>query len=168
MQKLTRSPVHALAVLAAIVGIACSDTPEGPIATSSSPLAGLLKGLANDSAPTAPGSSTLGSGAIHGTVRGQSAPGSGPDTMATAARVSGVKVTAYKLVLEGTTPTAGAQVAATTTDSTGAFALPSLPGGNYVVTFVPPNDSKYRGQYVFGPVNSETDRFPWYIVLSNR
>jgi hypothetical protein len=156
-------------MVAAAVGIACSGTPEAPIASTTSPMSGLLKGLTNDSAPTSPGTPTTpSSGVIHGTVRGQAVPGSGPDTMATAARVANVKVTAYKLVVDGTTPTAGEQVGATTTNATGEFALPSLPGGTYLVTFVPPNDSKYRGQYVFGPVNSLTDRYPWYIVLSNR
>lgn len=170
MLKLTRSPARALAlVAAAVVGIACSESAEGPIATTTSPLSGLLKGLTNDSAPTSPTTPTTAtSGTIHGTVRGQALPGSGPDTMATAPRVANVKVNAYKLVLDGTTPTAGEPVGATTTNANGEFALPSLPSGTYLVTFVPTNDSKYRGQYVFGPVNSLTDRYPWYIVLSNR
>lgn len=164
------SPARALAlVVGATVAIACSDSTEAPFVTTNSPLAGLLKGVTNDSAPATSGSSTTAtSGTIHGTVRGQAVPGSGPDTMATAPRIANVKVTAYKLVGDGATATAGEQVGATTTNASGEFSLPALPGGSYYVTFVPPSDSKYRGQYVFGPVNSQTDSYPWYIVLSNK
>jgi hypothetical protein len=169
MLKLT-SPARTLAlVIGAAVAIACSDSTEAPFVTTNSPLSGLTKGATNDSAPAAPGTPvTAAAGSIHGTVRGQSAPGSGPDTMATAPRIANVKVTAYKLVGDGATATAGEQVAAATTNANGEFTLPTLPSGSYYVTFVPPSDSKYRGQYVFGPVNSQTDRYPWYIVLSNK
>ena len=87
--------------------------------------------------------------------------------MVTAPRIANVKVTAYTIASNtGGEVAPGDQVATTTTNASGDFQLPTLPGGNYVVTFIPPAESKYRGQYTSGPVNSQTDRYPWYIVLS--
>jgi hypothetical protein len=171
MLRLKRSPVPALLLaITTTVAIACGDkgAADPVVVTTTSPLAGLQRGQTNDSAPGAPSTPpATSSGAIHGTVRGPAAPGSGPDTMVTAPRIANVKVTAYTIASNtGGEVAPGDQVATTTTNASGEFQLPTLPGGNYVVTFIPPAESKYRGQYTSGPVNSQTDRYPWYIVLS--
>lgn len=152
------------AVLAGAVTIgACGSDPVPPSVPS------ILAGLAAtnaDSAPPPTPQPTPGTGAFHGLVLGH---GTGPDTMATAPRLQGVKVTAYPHSgWDGQEPVVGAAAAVMTTDGTGAYQSPMLPGGNYIITFVPPTDSEYRGVYVQGNINSTSDVGTWVVILPRK
>lgn len=156
--------VAAAIALAGMVSMACSDSPTQPAA---SPIAGLASATTKDSSGTAvpqpPASSTPGT--FHGTVIGKSVAGGG-DTLATAPRLAGVKVTAYPTTNAGAAnPTLGAAAASVTTGADGQFALPELPGGAYVVTFTPPAGSGYSGQWVTATAYSGSGVYPWWVVL---
>jgi hypothetical protein len=159
---------HALALAAAAgIVIACSDS--GPTGAENSPLAGLSQVANKDSAgnPPPPPPQTGTPGYFRGTVLGPSVPGAGNDSLATAPRVAGVVVTAYPRLAGGTPaePAVGPAAGSVTTGADGKFQLPTLPAGEYVVTFTPPANSIYGGVWVTGPVHSMSHEHPWWVVL---
>lgn len=165
MHRLLRPGSIALVLMAATL-VACSDDPTG---TGNSPLAGLSQREGADSVgnPLPPEPTTPTPGSFHGTVLGPSEPGAGNDSLATAPRVSGVVVTAYP-VTGGTpgSPTLGAAEATVTTGADGKFQLPTLAGGEYVVTFNPPASSIYGGVWVSQAFTSaQSNDWPWWVVL---
>src|ERR1041385_5678057 len=141
-----------LATLAsAFIVVACSESSAPAI---HSPAAGLSKIEANnDSTPTPPPDpGTAEAGSFHGFVFGLGPSGSGPDTMANAVKLQGVRVAAYPYLLElndDGSPKTGPEEAAVFTDADGAFQFPALKGGVYVVTFKPqpPNDATWYGAW---------------------
>ena len=155
-----------LLVLALTSGfaVACSDSPTE---NENSPLAGLAQRDGKDSAgnPLPPPPTTPVPGGFHGTVLGPSVPGSGVDTLATAPRVSGVVVTAYR-VTGGTQPNPelGPAERTVTTGADGKFAL-TLSGGDYVVTFNPPASSIYGGVWVTAATSTTSNEWPWWVIL---
>lgn len=152
-----------LTMLFALV-VACSDDPTG---TDSSPLLGLQQRAGNDSAgnppPPPPAQPTAGS--LHGTVLGPAAPGSGNDSLTSMPRIAGVAVTAYPKLADGDPPQVGPGIASDTTGADGTFQFPTLPGGEYVVTFNPPSSSEYGGVYVTATVSAQSNSHPWWVVL---
>lgn len=144
--------------------VACSDDPTEPEA---SPLAGLAQRDGRDSTgnPLPPPPSTPVPGAVHGTVLGPSEPGQGVDTLATAPRISGVVVKAFK-VTGGTQaePELGPVEQSVTTSADGKFAL-TLSGGDYVVTFTPPANSIYGGVWVTASTSATSNDWPWWVIL---
>src|SRR6185503_8915143 len=91
-------PAFALLIaLTSGFAIACSD--NDPTGTENDPLAGLSQRAGQDSTgnPLPPAPNTPVAGGFHGTVLGPSTPGSGGDTLATAPRISGVVVKAFKV-----------------------------------------------------------------------
>ena len=60
---------------------------------------------------------------------------------------------------------AGAAVATTTSSASGAWSLPTLPGGDYIVTFVPPESSGYRAGWTIGTAWTQSGVDPWQIHL---
>jgi hypothetical protein len=165
--KLNSRRVVAFALIAGLA-VACSD---GPTDTDTSPLAGLAETEARDSAgntPTPP-TGTLTPGYFHGTVLGQAPPGSGNDSLANMPRISGVVVTAYALLgYSSTGPNLGTTAGTATTGSDGKFQLPTLPGGEYVVTFTPPANSVYRGVWATAYANESSADWPWWVVLPKK
>jgi hypothetical protein len=165
MKRFNRPGVLLLFTLTAGLAIACSDDPTG---TDNSPIAGLAQREGSDSTgnplPPPPANPTPGS--FHGTVLGPSTPGTGGDTLATAPRVAGVVVAAY-LVTGGTeaNPTLGPVAASATTGADGKFALTTLSGGTYVVTFTPPANSIYGGVWVTAATSATSNDWPWWVVL---
>jgi hypothetical protein len=153
--------------LASALVVACASESTAPI--DSSPIAGLAEGQSTDStgAPPPPSPNPAAPGYVRGTVLGPSAPGAGNDSLNTAPRVAGVKVTAYPRVAPTASDTIGIGPAAATvtTGADGKFELPTLPGGGYLVTFVPPEGSIYGGIWVTGPIHSTSHEWPWWIVL---
>lgn len=153
-----------LALLAGLT-IACSDDPTG---TEQNPLSGLSQRTGSDSLgnplPPAPANPTP------GVFRGQVlAPCTGSctgDTLATAPRIPGVVIKAYK-VMGGSAanPTLGPVAATVTTGADGKFTLPELPGGEYVVTFTPPPTTNYAGVWVTAHTSSQSDDYPWWVIL---
>lgn len=163
----TSLALKAAVALALTGAAACSnDTTTNP--QSSSILAGLSATPSNDTNPS-PSPVPSGTGNFRGTVMGPSVTGPGTDTLATSPRVAGVVVTIYPRLadLNGQI-TMGAAAGSTTTNVQGLFTLPTLPAGEYVVTFVPPPSSIYRGSYVFGPLRSNSNLFPWWVVLTKK
>ena len=162
--------VRALTLLALTAGfaIACSDT--GP-RVDTSPLAGLTRVQSNDSGTTAPPPGPATPGSFHGVVLGQAANIPGSDTLANAPRLANVRVTAYPRVQSRTdTLGVGPAAASVLTDQNGAFQVPELPGGEYVVTFNPqsPDDLKYTGAWSIATIHSRSNDYPWWIMLMKK
>jgi hypothetical protein len=157
--------VLALALVASSVACSGDDPNEPP----SSPLEGLPAVVASDSLGNLPPgvAAASGPGYFRGTVLGESAPGAGNDSLQTAPRVAGAVVTAYPVLSgSGASVEIGDAAASVTTGADGRFTLPTLPGGPYVVTIVPPAGSPYTGVQVSAPVASPTSHeHPWWIVL---
>jgi len=149
------------------IGFALACSGSDPTSVQKSPLQGLTKVGSNDSGSTTPTPS--GPGYIRGTVMAPSAPGSGGDTLSTALRIPNVKVTIYPRVTSGAdTVAAGPEAGSVFTDANGLFQLPTLPAGEYIVTFVPPADSPYQGVYAFGPLHERSSDWPWWVILPRR
>lgn len=162
----------ALAVVCvASLAIACAEKAVTPVEPS--PLTGLQRAESTDSTGAPPPDSVTAPptdpspGYVHGTVLGPSAPGAGNDSLNTAPRIAGVKVTAYPRVPPTAADTIGVgpAVATVTTGADGKFQLPTLPGGEYLVTFVPPEGSMYGGVWVSGSINGRSGEWPWWVVL---
>lgn len=155
-----------MACVASLV-IACAEKSTTDVQPSV--LAGLQRAEGNDStgAPPPPAPNTSAPGYVRGTVLGPSAPGAGNDSLNTAPRISGVKVTAYPRVPPTAQDTIGVGPAAATvtTDASGLFQFPTVPGGEYLVTFVPPEGSIYGGVWVTGPIHDKSHEHPWWVVL---
>jgi hypothetical protein len=154
----------ALLAAAAIIGACSNDSPTGP---TGSPLAGLSKSTTNDTSNTTHNPAGDGPGFFRGTVIGHS-PAGGPDTLTTAPRIAGVVVTIYTRKLNGDVVEPDEQKGTVTTGADGAFILPTLPAGEYVVTFVPPGDSGLSGVYVFGFLQHTSGDYPWWITLPKK
>ena len=154
----------ALALLAGLT-LACSDDPTG---SNNSPLDGLAQRAGSDSLgnPLPEEPSTPTPGTFRGQVLAPCGNSCTGDTLATAPRVSGVVVKAYP-VTGGTqaSPTLGAVAATVTTGSDGKFQLPELAGGEYVVTFTPPSSSAYSGVWVTAHTSTQSDDYPWWVIL---
>ena len=150
-----------LAATCAIVS-ACSESQ--PTDTGPAILAGLAESQSNDTTGTVPPPpSNPTPGSFKGYVLG---PGTGPDTMATAPRLQNVAVTVYpSLGWSGTQPRPGDAVATMTTSASGEFQSPTLPGGEYIITFVPPAGSIYRGVYVTTTIHAGSSNGNWWVVL---
>lgn len=144
--------------------VACSNAdPSGP---ENNPLAGLTVATRGDSAPNeAPEPDSLGPGHFEGTLYGYDP---GPDTLANAVRIEGARVTAYEREEANGQVVAGDQVASVFTNAQGFFRLPTLPGGSYVVTFVPPASSPYRGGWTSAQAWPHSGDSPWYIMLPRK
>lgn len=158
----------AFALLLAITSgfaIACSDDPTEP--GDDDPLAGLAQRDGRDSTgnPLPAPPSTPVAGGFHGTVLGPATPGQGVDTLATAPRIEGVVVKAFK-VTGGTqaNPALGPVEQTATTGADGKFAL-TLSGGDYVVTFTPPENSIYGGVWVTASTSATSNQWPWWVIL---
>ena len=164
MKRFSRPAFAVLLAFTSGLAIACSDDPTSP---ANDPLAGLSQRAGNDSAgnPLPPPPATPVAGGFHGTVLGPSTPGSSGDTLATAPRIAGVVVRAYK-VTGGTQaePELGPVEQTVTTGVDGKFAL-TLSGGNYVVTFTPPENSMYGGVWVTASTSATSNQWPWWVIL---
>ena len=144
--------------------VACSDAdPSGP---TGDPLAGLAAATRGDSASgEAPDSSHLGPGFFIGTLYGYEP---GPDTLASSVRIEGARVTAYVKAERDGSVVAGEQVATVLTNAQGFFRLPTLPTGLYVVTFVPPVGSPFRGGWTTAQAWQQSGDMPWHIMLPKK
>ncbi len=153
----------ALAALALFAATSsCSDSD--PAAPDGNPLAGLAATTRGDTAD-APPEGPSGPGYFRGTIYGYD---QGTDTLASAVRLDDVRVTAYVRAETNGDVVAGRQVASVRTNAQGFFQLPTLPGGEYVVTFVPPASSPYRGGWTTAGAWDQSGDNPWYIMLPRK
>ena len=151
----------------ATIATACSTEPT--VGPDSSPLAGLDLSASGDTANSTHSPSGMGPGYFQGTVLGPSSPGAGNDSLNTAPRIAGVVVTIYQRKAgTGDAVEAGDAKGSVTTGTDGKFTLPTLPAGEYVVTFVPPASSGYHGAYAFGPLRENSSQYPWWVVLAKK
>lgn len=144
-------------LMVSLLASACSDS-SGP---NLSPLDGLTQYAGTDSTgtpPPPPPTGTTTPGYFQGTVIGPSEPGAGSDSLATAPRIAGVRVSAYAALEQG-------PVASVVTGADGRFVLPLLPGGHYAVTFTPPINSPYGGVWATAPAHAQSHTHPWWVVL---
>jgi hypothetical protein len=169
MKSNSRWSLVGVAVLTSGI-VACADSGPAPI--DQSPLAGLTRVSTNDSGGVttpAPAADPT-PGYFRGTIRGYSS-ASGPDTLATAVKLPNVRVTAYPRI-ESRTDTLGVGPAAgeALTDANGEFTLPTMPGGDYVVTFNPqaPEDTQYHGGWTVTTIHERSHEVPWYIMLPKK
>jgi hypothetical protein len=157
------SSIASLAIFAFLLA-ACSDgTASNGI--ESGPLAGLVASQTNDTSAATPPQASTDPGYFRGTVMAPGSPGGGGDTLATKPRIAGVKVTIYPRIGTDVPPEAGDEAGSVVTGVDGLFQLPTLPAGEYIVTFVPPANSQYAGVYAFGPLNSNSKDYPWWVTL---
>jgi hypothetical protein len=90
----------------------------------------------------------------------------GPDTLASAVKLPNVKVTAYLRISMSTDSIGlGTIVASTVSDANGEWQLPTMPGDEYIVTFVPPEGSKYRGVWTIATAHQNSNQQAWFIML---
>jgi hypothetical protein len=144
---------------------ACAEDPV--TIPTGSPLAGLSQSSWTDSTTTN-NNPADGPGYFHGTIVGQSPPGAGNDSLATAPRIAGAVVTIYaRKANTGDAVEPGDAKGSVTTGSDGKFTLPTLPAGQYVVTVVPPGNI-YHGVYVWGTLNQHSSTYPWWVVLHKK
>lgn len=59
----------------------------------------------------------------------------------------------------------GDPVGQTTTDAVGRFTFPTIPGGDYVITFTPPAGSSFQGVWVAGLIHGSSQEWPWRVTL---
>jgi hypothetical protein len=151
------------------IAAACSSDPTA-VPGGGSPLAGLTESQPGDTANSTHQPTGSGPGYFRGTVMAPSPPGAGNDSLSTAPRIAGVVVTIYQRKESGGADTVavGDAKGSVTTGADGKFTLPTLPAGEYVVTFVPPASSGYHGAYAFGPLRENSHEFPWWIVLAKK
>lgn len=165
--RVSRFALAAVLAVAATTA-ACSDdsaTTQPPVTT---PLAGLSATSSNDTV-TSPQPTPSGSGFFHGTVMAPSVTGPGTDTLKTSTKIPDVRVTIYpRLSTNASDMSVGPAAGSVLTDAQGQFTLPTLPAGDYVVTFVPPESSIYRGSYAWGPLRSNSGQFAWWVVLTKK
>jgi hypothetical protein len=53
-----------------------------------------------------------------------------------------------------------------TTDASGYFQFPTIAGGAYVVTVVPPAGSAFTGTYITASVSNVSNSGTWWVVLN--
>jgi hypothetical protein len=151
-------------MLAGLSAACSSDDTTGP-EQQTSPLAGLVATARNDTVTT-PAPTNTGSGYFRGTVMGASPVGATGDTLGAAPRIPGVVVTIYPRLADVNGQVAvGAVAGSTTTDAQGLFQLPTLPAGEYVVRFMPPESSAYSGTYSVASLRSNSSSYPWWTRL---
>lgn len=162
--RFARSPIAFLVLC--VIALDCTDG-TAPIA---SPLEGLSRITVDDTAGTGtlPPPPPLGTGSLRGTVIGYKS-GFG-DTLATAKPLAGVRVSAYVRIDPTATDSigVGTLAAMVVTTSGGVFQLPVLQAGEYIVTFTPPDSSKYRGGWSLGMANATSNASPWWIMLPEK
>lgn len=156
---------------------ACSD--RAPTESEGDPLSGLARATASDSAgnplpaPPPPSDSSGGTpssggqsgpGYFRGTVRSSEGV-QGPDTLSGSVRVANVRIVAYARQANGE---AGEAVASTTSSSVGEWQLPTMPNGEYIVTFTPPSGSPYQGVWVTARAHAHSHEWPWWVTLPRR
>jgi hypothetical protein len=157
------SSLAGLAICAFLVVACIEDTTPPDIETG--PLAGLVASESNDTSHATPPQPSGEPGYFRGTVMAPGSPGGGGDTLATKPRIANVTVTIYPRVGTELPPKAGAEAGSVVTGADGLFQLPTLPAGEYIVTFVPPANSAYNGVYAFGPLNASSKDYPWWVTL---
>ncbi len=148
------------AVAALLLGATIACSGGDPTQPSRDPLSGLREVTRADSSETP--QSPTGPGHFTGTVLGYQP---GTDSLGTAVKLAGVRVTAYDQVESNGRVAAGNEVASVTTSSEGTFQLPSLAFGDYVVTFVPAAGSGYVGGWTTARAWSGSGDYPWTIML---
>jgi hypothetical protein len=164
--KLSLSQTVTSVVAALIVAACASDSVVQP---GGSPLAGLSRSGSGDTANVNHSPTGTGPGYFRGTVLGPSSPGAGNDSLNTAPRIAGVVVTIFeRKPTAADTMAVGDAKGTVTTGADGKFSLPTLPAGEYVVTFVPPSSSGYYGAYAFGPLRENSSDYPWWVVLAKK
>jgi hypothetical protein len=158
-----RSSLGLVVIAVAIAAAGCSD--REPTTSGRDPLAGLAAATRGDTAPAPPDSTPRGAGNFVGTVYGYEP---GRDTLETAVKIEGARVTAFVRAEANGDVVAGRQVATVLTNDQGFFRMPTLPAGAYVVTFVPPSTSPYRGGWTTAEAWQQSGDSPWYIMLSRK
>jgi hypothetical protein len=157
------------AALALVVAAACGKDAAPAVTTPATTSLGGMQQVASNDTVRQGTTLTTGPGYVHGTVMG---PLEGPttgDSLAAKVKLAGVTVTIYQLVrgADGAV-SKGAQAGSNTTNAQGQFQLPTVPGGDYVVTFVPPTGSGYISTYATTTIHPQSADAPWWVTLPRK
>ena len=159
-----------LSGLLASAGIAACSAHDatGP---GSDPLSGLVRSQAKDQggspADTAAPTGSVqnnGPGFFQGRVVGYTS--TATDTVLDSQGLPGVTVSAYAQGSDGRA--AGGALATTVSDASGGWTLPQVPGGSYVVTFVPAATSPYQGTWTVAYASPQSGTRAWWIMLPHK
>ena len=154
-----------LSVLLVSVAVACSDSRPAAPDRGADPLTGLVQVQSPDTARGGGGTSTpQGDGFFRGAVKGFNE-ADFPDTLKSVKPLAGVVATAYPAELTNGEPKLGPAASVVTTNAEGQFTFPTLRGGLYVVTFVPPGGSSYESGWTMATAHSLSGDRPWIIML---
>jgi hypothetical protein len=88
-----------------------------------------------------------------------------PDTLKSAKPIANVAVTAYPATPTNADPKLGPPAASVRTGADGQFTFPTLKGGLYVVTFVPPAGDSHESAWTQATAHSKSADLPWTIML---
>lgn len=169
MSRSTSIRIRPLSLLALAAALACGDSRPTAPDGGSDPLHNLVQVQSPDTTRGGGGGSgsppaLQGDGFFRGVVKGYSE-ADFPDTLKSAKPLANVTVTAYPAKLTDSDPKLGSPVATITTNATGEFTFPTLPGGLYVVTFMPPSGVEYQSAWTLATAHSQSGDWPWTIML---
>ncbi|MEX2178232.1 MAG: hypothetical protein WD801_05950 [Gemmatimonadaceae bacterium] len=160
MSRTTKLPTIATGLALMLAMAACDSSGPGGVGQTSV-TAGLSEGQSNDTTPTPPSETNPTPGSFHGFVFAHS--GMAPDTVAF---LADVVVSVYPLIgRDGSEPIVGPLAASVVSDDEGAFTSPTLDGGEYIVTLVPPQGSPHRGVFVHTTVSEVSSSGYWWVML---
>jgi hypothetical protein len=158
-----------LPLMAFVCGLlaACAGSDPSSL-TAVDPRAGLTQTTPADSGSGNP-PEQLAPGYFRGVIVAPSAPGA-VDTLVTASPLADVQVVLYQCCKPTSNDSLGVgdRVASTVSDASGHFATPVVPGGRYVVTFVPSPSSGYAGVWAVATAYDKSSIYDWHVVLPNR
>jgi len=155
-------------ILALAATLACGDSrplaPDG----GDDPLQNLVQLQSPDTTRSGGGGgpppAVQGDGFFRGVVKGYSE-ADFPDTLRSAKPLANVTATAYPAELTDRDPKLGPPASVVTTNANGVFTFPTLAGGLYVVTFVPPSGAGYESAWTLATAHSGSGDRPWTIML---
>ena len=158
-----------LALVISIGLTGCAD--QGPTADNTD--LSLLVRLASPDSATGPdpvAAPPTGPGFFQGVVAGEGTPSTERSIDVLGPDLPDVRVTVYPL-LESSAPAMpqmGAAIDTRVTNAYGEFETAEIPGAKYVVTFVPPNGSIYKGAYWIATAHPHDVPVFWRVVLPKK
>ena len=160
-----RNSLVSLCLLAAAA--ACGDSAPAAPNGGNDPLEALVQHQSPDTTAGGAVPAPQGDGYFRGSVVGYSE-ADFPDTLKSAKPIANAAVTAYPATLTNADPKLGPPAASVRTGADGQFTFPTLKGGLYVVTFVPPAGDPHKAAWTQATANPQSGDRPWIIMLGTK